>query len=72
MPIENLDSPELSHVCHQAHDLMRNVDGLTPHPPVKGLRPTSQDSFITPIIIITRFLGYLRYMITMKKLSVVK
>ncbi len=40
-------------------------------PPVKGLRPTPKDN-ITAVIIAGGFLGFLRYMVTMKKVPVVE
>jgi hypothetical protein len=49
----------------------RPAPWIPPHPPVKGLRPTSQDNFTT-VVIAGGFLGFLRYMMTLKKVPVVE
>ena len=40
-------------------------------PPVKGLRPTPKDN-LTAVIIASGFLGFLRYMMTVKKVPVIE
>jgi hypothetical protein len=49
----------------------RPASWIPPHPPVKGLRPTSQDN-LTAVIIASSFMGFLRYMMTVKKVPVVE
>jgi hypothetical protein len=49
----------------------RPAPWIPPHPPVKGLRPTSQD-ILTTVIIAGSIMGFLRYMTTVKKVPAVE
>jgi hypothetical protein len=50
----------------------RSAGSIPPYSPMKGLRPTSQESFTRAIIIVGGFLGYLRYIMTIEKVPVVE
>ena len=47
------------------------VTWIPPHPPVKGVRPSPENQ-VTAVIIASSFLGFLKYMMTMKKVPVVE
>lgn len=49
----------------------RPASWIPPHPPVKGLRPAPEQQ-IAAVIIAGGFLGFLSYMMTMKKVPVVE
>lgn len=49
----------------------RPASWIPPHPPVKGLRPAPEQQ-IAAVIIAGSFLGFLSYMMTMKKVPVVE
>lgn len=49
----------------------RPASWIPPHPPVKALRPAPEHQ-LTAVVIASGFLGFLSYMMTMKKVPVVE
>jgi len=64
-------SLSIDSVCQVSWSDYRPASWVPPSPPVKKLRPTAQDNF-TSVILGASFLGFLRYMMTVKKIPVVE